>query len=67
MRRALPVPLYHAGATHGHLHTGQLSRHFFADKRPTLGLILGTQITHQDLSNEGSNFILSSLEVQRRI
>ena len=60
---------------HGHLHTGQLSCHFFLTSDQ-----LGTQITprgwifwtmifynlknsHQDLSNEGSNFILSSLEV----
>ena len=27
--------------THGHLHTGQLSCHFFSDKRPAWGLILG--------------------------
>ena len=48
---------------------------FFSDKWPIWGLLLGTQITtqgwlfiiiknsHQDLSNEGSNFILRSQEV----
>ena len=29
-------------SSHGHLHTGQLSCHFFPDKQPAWGLILGT-------------------------
>ena len=62
---------------HGHLHSGQLSCHFFSDKWQAW---IGTQITpcvgffgswlfiilknsHQGLSNEGSTFILSSLGV----
>ena len=58
------------------LHTGQLSRHFFlasdhteADLNYTLGVDFWNMIfynlkdSHQDLSNEGSNFTLNSLEV----
>ena len=65
----------------GHLHTGQLCRHFFfcqvtrvggcylGPKLYPWGGCLGTwsfiilKNSHQELSNEGSNFILSSQEV----
>ena len=66
--------------THGHLHTGQLSRHFFLTSDQSEACYLGPKLyprggffgpwffiiiknSHKDLSNEGSNFILSSLEV----
>ena len=60
------------------LHTGQLSRHFFlaSDHPEYLGpklhpedgffgprFFIILKNSHQDLSNEGSNFILSSPEV----
>ena len=64
---------------HGHLHTGQLCRHFFLtsgqheagnwDPNYTLGVdfldhdFLQSKNSHRDLSKKGSNFILSSLEV----
>ena len=58
---------YH-GISHGHLYTGQLCCHFvFRQVDIMRGGILGTffnlKNTGQDLSNEGSNFILSSLKV----
>ena len=63
---------------HGQLYTGLLSRHFFSvnctrwelgTQITPRGWIFGTMIflilknSHQGLSNEGSNFILSSVEV----
>ena len=65
---------------HGHLHTGQISRHFFLTSDQHGGWYLGPKLhpgggffepwffiilknSHLDLSNEGSNFILSSPEV----
>ena len=59
-------------------HTGQLSRHFFFLQVTSMGLrtwdpnytlvprgefFIILKNSHQDLSNEGPNFILSSLEV----
>ena len=55
-----PLPI------HGHLYTGQLSRHFVFRQVDIMGGILGAQLTPRKwihISNEGSNFILSQLEV----
>ena len=79
--RSKPSHLVAFSLSHGHLHIGQLCRHFFFCQVTRVGAVtwdpnytlarvdlldhdfFNLKNSHQELSNEGSNFILSSLEV----
>ena len=79
--RSKPSHLVAFSLSHGHLHIGQLCRHFFFCQVTRVGAVtwdpnytqgvdfldhdffIILKNSHQELSNEGSNFILSSVEV----